>query len=66
MDFRQIFLPCIFYSRLKNLSIVQVLQGPEVVPQVLNRLDMVLLFRCKDGVKSIQLVGKRKRIKNTE
>lgn len=43
-DICQIFLPRVFHSRLKDLPVVQVLCGSEVVPQVLNRLDMVLLL----------------------
>lgn len=61
-DLSQVFLPCVFYSRLKELPIVQVLQGPKVVPQVLDRLHMILLLCCKDGVKGLQLDGKKQRI----
>lgn len=61
-DLGQIPLPCIFYSRLKNFATAQVLQGPEVVPQVLDRLDVVLLLCCKDGVESLQLDRKKQRI----
>ena len=58
-DFSQIFLPCIFHSRLEDFPIVQHLKGSEVVPQVLHRLDVVLLLCCKDGVKGLQLGGKK-------
>lgn len=54
-DFRQIILPRILHSRLKDLSVVLILQRPKVVPQVLDRLDMILLLRCKDGIKRLQL-----------
>lgn len=61
-DLGQIFLPCVFYSRLKEFPIIKVLQGPEVVPQVLDRLHVVLLLCCKNGVKGLQLDGKKQRI----
>lgn len=58
----QIPLPCIFYSRLINFPIVQILQVPEVVPQVVHRLYVVLLLCCKNVVEELQLHGKRKKM----
>lgn len=60
-DLGQIFLPRIFYGRLKKFPIVEVLQGSEVVPQVLDRLHVVLLLCCKNGVKRLQLDRKKQR-----
>lgn len=52
---RYVLLPGVFNGWFENFPIVEVLCGSEVVPQVLYRLDVVLLFRGKDGIKGFQL-----------
>lgn len=52
---RQVFVPRVLHGRLEDLPAVQVLRRPEVVPQVLHRLDVVLLLRGQDGVEGLQL-----------
>jgi hypothetical protein len=37
------------------VAVVKALQGSEVAPQVLHRLDVVLLLRGEDGVEGLQL-----------
>lgn len=52
---RQVLLPRVLDGGLEDLPAVQVLHRPEVVPQVVDGLDVVLLLRRKDGVKRIEL-----------
>lgn len=54
---RQVSVPRVFHGRLEDLPAVQVLRGPEVVPQVLDGLDVVLLLGGEDGVEGLQLQG---------
>lgn len=56
---RQVFVPRVFHGRLEDLPAVQVLRGSEVVPQVLDRLDVVLLLSGQDGVEGLQLPHKQ-------
>ena len=48
-------LPGVLHGRLVDHAVAQLLQRPEVVPQVLHRLDVVLLLRGEDGVEGLQL-----------
>lgn len=57
---RQVFVPRVFHGRLEDLPAVQVLRGSEVVPQVLDGLDVVLLLGGQDGVEGLQLPQKRR------
>lgn len=66
-DVCHILAPSILHSRLRHLPVVQALLRSEVIPQVLHRLDMVLLFSGEDGVEGFQLIaaimaGERKNI----
>lgn len=42
---------------LGHHPVIQMLQGPEVISEVLHGLDVVLLLRGEDGVKGFQLNG---------
>lgn len=52
---RQVPVPRVLHGRLEDLPAVQVLRGSEVVPQVLDGLDVVLLLGGQDGVEGLQL-----------
>lgn len=56
---RQVLVPGVLHGRLEDLPAVQALRRSEVVPQVLDGLDVVLLLGGQDGVEGLQLPHKR-------
>lgn len=58
-----ILLPRVLHRRFKDDSVVKLLQGTEVVPQVLYGFDVILLLCGKDGGEGLQLGREREREK---
>lgn len=48
-------VPGVTNGRLVHHPVIQALLWPEVISQILHRLDVVLLLRGEDGIKSLEL-----------
>lgn len=55
--------PRIHHGWFKDLPAVQILSGPMVIPQIIHRLHMILLFCGEDRVECLQLHQRRTQTK---